>query len=418
MKISSTLLSGLIAAGSILHALAAESGPRLVDAAYLASLRSEAVRNHPAARSAALLAAAADRDVSGVRLWDDPFVGLSIMAASTAMRRDDGDIRLSYEQPLPKRGMFAANQSKAEALHRSGVENSRLTSLATGASVARDAIELALADETITLQETQLQWMATMTENARQAALNPDSNSSDALRLQSENTREKQILEAARRTRASLVQGLNLKLGRPIDSPWPALRLPATPLPVPIASSEIARIPTANPKVRALREMAAASASDTRVAEIDRQPQFAIGVDTDIYSGGDVRSASVGLKMSLPFFNRTSYDAKIQAAGLREKAAAQDVEAARLETATAVLTAVADAGNAAAQARAYAGEIENQSLLTTRTIEASWISSRSSLTDLLESRRSLLSVRAEQRRFIAMQQVALEELETLVPRRR
>ena len=414
MKLLSTILYGLLVAGNLLHA----EEIRLLDDSLLAALRTEASRHHPAAKSAALLAAAAERDLRSVRLWDDPMVGLALKAAETSMRRSDGDIRLSYEQPLPKPGLFQANLTKADALRRAGIENSVSSSLEVGAAAAKDAIELALTDESISLQSTQIQWLETMAENARQMAANPGSTSVDALRLESELAKENQVLAAARRTRSSLARTLNLRLGRPLESPWPALRLPMDPAPVPIASAEIARIPKLNPKVRSMREIAAAAAAEIRINHSDRNPQLSVGVDADLYSGGDFRSASVGLKMSLPYLNRTSYDAKIAASTLREKAAIADIESARLEVASAILTTVAEATNSAAQARAYSGEIYQRSLQATQAVESAWISSKSSLTDLLDANRLLFSIRLEQRRFIAMQQAALQELQLLVPNHR
>ena len=414
MKSIIPIFTGLLVAGSLLRA----QETRLLDETFLTALRAEACRKHPAADSANLRAAAAARDIRGVRLWDDPMAGLSLMAAETAKRRDDGDIRVSFEQPLPKPGLFAANLSKAEALHRAELENSRSSSLEIGAAAARDAIELALADESITLQTAQLKWLDSMAENARQMASNPDATSIDALRLESQLARETQILQAARRTRESVSRSLNLRLGRPLESPWPALRLSTDPAPVPVASAEIARIPHANPKVRSMKEMASAANAGTRIADRERLPQLSVGVDANLYSGGDFRSASVGLKMSLPVFNRGTYNAKTEASRLREKAAVKDIETTRLEVASAVLAAVTEAANANAQARAYSGEIYNRSLAATRAVEGSWISSKSSLTDLLESNRMLFSIRLEQRRFAAMQLAALEELNLLVPNRR
>ncbi|MEO6478033.1 MAG: TolC family protein [Luteolibacter sp.] len=407
------IFTGFFVAVNLLHA----QDPKLVDETFLSALRTEAARNHPAARSAELRSAAAASDVQGVRLWDDPTVGLSLSIARESMRADDGDIFLSYEQPIPKAGMFAANLSKAEAMRRAELESSRMSSLEVSAAAAKDAIELALADESISLQSAQLQWLGSMTENAREMALNPDATSVDALRLESELARENEILAAARRTRESLAQSLNLRLGRSLENSWPILTLNRDPAPVPIAASEIARIQRANPKVRSMREMAVAANGDTRIAEIEKKPQFSIAVDSALYSGGDARALNVGLKMSLPYFNRTSYDAKIQASQLREKAAVKDVETIRLEIASEVLAAVNEVANAAAQAHAYSGEIYQRADAATRSVEASWISSKSPLTDLLESNRMLFSIKLEQRRFVALQLAALENLNLLVPRK-
>ena len=414
MKSTLSVFTGLLVAGSLLHA----QETKLVDESFLSGLRSEAARQHPSAVSAKHKATAATQDTRSVRLWNDPMVGIGFMGASRMMRADDGDIMFGIEQALPKPGMFDAQRRKAEATGRAESQNSLTAALAAGAEGARSAIELALADESIRLQQAQLDWLTAMVENARQMAADPMGSSSDALRMDTELAKEKQMLDAARRSREGFAQKLNLTLGRPLDSHWPALKLPATPPPVPVAQAEIARIPHANPKVRAMKEMAGAANAETRMADRERLPEIAVGVDTQLYSGnGDIQSTTVGVKMSLPWFNDPTYQAKIDAAKSREHSANRDVEAMRREIAAMVLTSVTEAANAAAQARAYSGGIHDKAVTASKSIEAAWISSKAPLTDLLDSARTLFSIRLEQRRMIAMQLAALEELHTLVPDR-
>jgi outer membrane protein, heavy metal efflux system len=236
--------------------------------------------------------------------------------------------------------------------------------------------------------------------------------------METELAKEQQMLDAARRSREGYARMLNITLGRPLDSPWPVLKFPSEPPPLPLANAEVARIPHANPKVRAMTEMAAAANADTRIAHRERLPEVAVGVDTQLYSDtGDIRSTTVGVKLSLPWFNESSYKAKIDAAKSRELAAAIDVETMRREIAGMVTMAATQAANAAAQAPAFTGEIHEKALKATQTTEAAWINSKAPLTDLLDSSRTLYSIRLEQRRMIAMQLAALEQLHTLVPNR-
>ncbi len=414
MKSVIPVFIGLIVAGSFLHA----QETRLLNSDFLSGLRKEAARTHPSAVAAKNLAAATGHDIRSVRLWEDPMVNLGFTIAEKMMRMEDGDVLAGVEQMLPKPGMFEARRSKAEAMHRAATENSRTPALAAAAEAARNAIELALADESIRLQQAQVTWLTAIVENARQMAADPMGNSSDALRMETELAKDQQMLDAARRSREGFAQKLNLTLGRPLESPWPVLKLPATAPPVPLARTEIARIPHANPKVRAMLEMAGAANAETRMANRERLPEVSVGVDTSVYaSSAEVRSTMVGVKITLPWFNDSSYRADISAAQSRELSAAQDVETMRREVAAMVLGAVTEAANAAAQARAYSGEIHEKALQTTKIIEASWISFKAPLSDLLTSARTLFSVRLEQRRMIAMQLAAFEELETLVPNR-
>ena len=414
MKPLLSFLVGLALAGNSLDAQEAE----LLSSDFLARLRKEAARTHPSAVAGNYLATAATADSRSVRLWQDPMLGFGLMGASKMMRADEGDIMVGIEQAMPKPGLFEAQRRKAEAVARAELQNSRSASLAAGADGARSAIELALADESIRLLQTQIEWLTAMVENARQNAADPVGSSRDALRMEIELAKEKQLLDAARRGRDGYAQKLNLTLGRPLDSPWPTLKLPAIPPPVPLAQAEIARIPHVSPKVRAMKEMAGAANAETHMAKRERLPEIFVGVDTQLDSGtGDIRSSTVGLKMSLPWFNDPSYQAKIDATKSREIAVTQNVETMRLEIASRVLTAVTEAANAAAQARAYSGEIHEKAINSSKSIEAAWISSKVPLTDLLDSSRTLFSIRLEQRRMIAMQLAALEELQSLVPNR-
>jgi len=404
-------LAGLALAGGLLHA----AQPQPLNDEFLTRLRAEAAHSHPSVTAAKLRADAAAQDLRGLRLWDDPMVGLGVMAAPRQMRADLGDLRVGVEQALPKPGMYDAKRRKAEALQRAEVATTSAASLAAGALAASDAIELALADESIRLQQSQVGWLGAMAENARQRAADPMGAASDALRMETELAKETQMLEAARRYRQALSKKLNLILGRPLEDAWPQLLLPANPLPVPLAQAEIARLVRLNPKVRALNEMADAANHDTRIAERERLPGLALGIDANLYSGGDYRSTTVGLKMNLPWFNERSYQANIAAARSRQLAAGSDIETLRRELASDVLTSTTEAANAAAQARAYAGEIHDKAQQTTTSIEAAWLSSKAPLTDLLDASRALFAIRLEQRRFIAMQLAALEQLYALVP---
>lgn len=408
------ILTGLAVAGSLLHA----GETQLLNDAFLANVRNDAARAHPAAVSGKYKAKAAASDAKSVRLWNDPMVGIGFMGASKMMRSDDGDVILGIEQSLPKPGMFDAERRKMEAMTRAEQENAQGSADAVGAEAAKAAIELALADESITLQQAQVDWLAAMAENAKQMAADPMGSSTDALRMETELAKEKQTLDAARRTRDGYARKLNITLGRPLESPWPALQLPATPPPVPLAKAEIARIPHANPKVRSMKEMVSAANADTRIADRERLPEVSVGVDTQLYSGtGDIKSTTLGLKLSLPWFNDPSYQARIDAAKNRETAASRDVESMQREIAGMVSMAATEAANAAAEAQAYSGEIHEKAQLAVKTTEAAWISSKAPLTDLLDSARTLFAIRLEQRRMIAMQLAALEDLGTLVPHR-
>jgi len=410
MTLNISLLFGLLLAGSL-------SGNPL-DNTALDAIRSEATRNHPSAKAAANRTAAAAEEVRAVRLWDDPVAGVAFMAPrNPQMRRDEGDLMATVEIPLPKPGLYSANLLKAGALLRAENETSIAVRLESGIQATLLAIELALADETVRLSSGELEWLSEMEANAMEMSLDPLKTSIDPIRLTAEKIRLEQSVAASRRTREGLARQLNIVMGKSLDHSWPTLSLPVNPPPVPLAASEIARIPYANPRVRAMAQMQDAAAADVQITDRERLPSISAGIETRGYSGDGYRSTTLGLKMSLPWFNRENYQAKVDAAKFRTQAAAADTETLRREIASQVVVAATEAANAAAQATAYAGEIRKKTIEANESIQASWINSKAPLTDLLESRRLLFSVDLEQRRFIAMQLAAIEKLNFLVPSR-
>jgi len=403
-----------LAAAATLHA-ATTPEEISIDTPFLASIRAEAVRHHPDVAAKAARARAAAHGIRTVRLWEDPMVGLSLKFAREDMRRDEGDFAISIDQPLPRPKLTAAKRLQATEETLAKQEEIKVSANDLAAEAARSVIELALADEAISLRSAQLRWVSAMIENARQKTATPGSSSTDALRLETERLRDQQMLTADRRTRNSMAQQLNILLGRSPDRPWPTLRLPATPRPTPLASSEVARIDLANPEIRSLKHMAEAARAATTVAEREAKPSFAISFESNIYSGSGPRDAMIGLKMNLPWFNRSSYQAGISQATEEQRAAMKDIEAAHRSIQSRVVAATNEAANAAVQADAYSGEILTSATRAAETTESAWISSSATLLDVMESRRALTEIRLEQRRLVAAHLAALETLSSLVP---
>lgn len=414
MNFFHTLVTGCTVAGAITLSVQAKT----LDSATLDAIRAEAARAHPSALSARNMANAAQEEIRAVRLWDDPSVGIGFMASRfPSTRREDGDLQLALEVPFPKPGLYEANLRKAEALHRVETEKTRAAYIGSGSEAAMLAIELALADESVLLSSGELAWLSEMEINANQMAINPSSTGIDSIRLSAERLKLEQDLTSSKRTREGIARQLNVVMGKPIDHSRETFRLPASAPPVPAAAAEVARIPYANPQVRAMREMAGASEADIRIADRERLPSFSASLETSAYSRDGYRGTSLGLKMSVPWFNRENNQAKVDAAKFKTEAAIADVETARREIATQVIAAATEAANAAAQARAYGGEIRTKANEANESVQASWINSKAPLTDLLVTRRLLFSVDLEQRRQIAMQLAAVEKLNLLVPSR-
>ena len=139
---------------------------RVADAATLAAWQAEATRGHPTVAAALARVEAARAAVGGVRLWDDPMLGLGLTGARTSMRADDGDIRLMAEQQLPRRGLYQAQRGKALAEEQVAAAEAGMAGNMLELEVAKTALELALSDEVLVIEAEQLTWVERMSTNA------------------------------------------------------------------------------------------------------------------------------------------------------------------------------------------------------------------------------------------------------------
>ncbi|MBK7997437.1 MAG: TolC family protein [Verrucomicrobia bacterium] len=296
--------------------------PRLLDAVFLDTLRNEVRTNHPTVAAAQARVLAAEAGVSAVRLWEDPMANAGVMAADREMRRGDGDLIFGVEQALPRRKLYEARKARAGAERAIFEAETRTAALNLETLVAQSAIELALAEEMLAIETNQLAWLESMAANAREKLKDPMANASEPLRIESEVAQERQKIDTTQRQRIRLARQLNILLGRDAAEAWPNLRLPESATLTPALADELARLYQVNPMLQALLNTAEAAKSEIEVARRERSPIFSVGVESSVYSGGDFRQATVGAKMTLPWFNKSVYRANTDRA-IQQQAAAE-----------------------------------------------------------------------------------------------
>lgn len=388
---------------------------RVVDSAYLQSLRTEVRTNHPTAAAAQARLRAAEAGVRAVRLWEDSMAGASVMAAEREMRRDDGDLIFMAEQVLPRRGLYQARKAQATAERAVSQAETLSANLKLDLLVGQAVIELALADETFLIQSNQVAWLQSMAANAREKLKDPSATVAEPLKMEGELAQERQRLDALALRRTSLTRQLNTILGRPVEETWPPLLLPATPAPMDSLTAELSRLSLASPMLQALVGTTAAAQAQVEVAKQERKPIFSVGAETRVYSGGDFRETTVGAKVTLPWFNKSVYRANTERAERQQVAAQRDFEALERQMRTEFTLAYTDAENAARQADTLAKEVIPRTEKAAQAIESAWISAKGTLLEVLEARRALLNTRLEHRRSIAAQRAALETLRSIIP---
>ena len=400
---------------AVLAPTARAQTPRLLDAVYLDALRAEVRTNHPTVAAAQARVQAAESGVRAVRLWEDPMAGLGIMAAERDMRRDDGDIIVMAEQALPRRKLYEARKARATAERSIFEAETRSAALTLETLVAQAVIELALMDEMLAIQTNQLAWLESMAANAREKLKDPMGNVSEPLRIESEVAQERQKIDSTRRQRVRLMQQLNILLGRAADSSWPVLRLPESASLTPALAEELSRLFQVNPMLQAMLNTTNTAKSEIEIAKRERSPMFSVGFESSVYSGGDFRQATVGAKMTLPWFNNSVYRANTERARQQQVAAEREVEALGRKLRGEIVAAHTEAENSAHQAGTFSTEVIPRAQKAAESTQNAWISSKASLLEVLESQRGLLNARLEERRFVAAHRAALEALRSIVP---
>jgi outer membrane protein TolC len=403
-----------LALGSLVVSVNAQT-ERLVDTAYLDALRAEVRTNHPSVAAAQARVRAAEAGVRTLRLWEDPMAGFGVMAAERTMRRDDGDIVFMAEQTLPRRKLYEARKAEATTKRSILEAETRSAALALETLVGQAAIELALLDELLAIETQQLAWLDSMAANAREKLKNPAASAFEPLRLESEVAQERQKIDSIRRQRVRLTQQLNILLGRASDSAWPVLRLPESTGLTPALAEELNRLFQTNPTLQAMLNTASAAKSEIEVARRERSPIFSVGVESSVYSGGDFRQATVVAKMTLPLFNKSHYSASVERAQQQQIAAEKEIEALQRKLRSEAVAAHAEAENAARQAGTFFTAVIPPAQKAVELTQNAWISSKASLLEVLESQRTLLNARLEERRFVAAHRAALETLRSIIP---
>ena len=388
--------------------------PRLVDAAFLDAVRAEVRTNHPSVAAARARLQAAEAGIRAVRLWEDPTAGLALLGARIERRRDDGDIRVMAEQPLPRRRLYDARKEQATAEHSIMQAETRVAALNLETLVAQAALELALADEALVIQSNQIAWLESMAVNARERARDPQATAAAPLRLEAEVALERQRWDAASRRRLSLMRQLNTLLGRPLDEVWTPLVLP-TAAAMPSLPEALSRLPVSNPMLLALNGSTRAAQAGVEVSRQERQPVFSVNAESSVYSGGRFVETLVGAKMTIPWGHRSVYQANIDRSRQQQSAAEKEFAALERRLRSEAIAAHTDAENAARQAATFTDEVMPRLEASVQATEGAWISSKATLLEVLEARRTLLNARLEQRRFTAAQRAALETFRSIVP---
>lgn len=405
-----TFLRFHFAALILAAAAQADDSSTRVTPEHIKRLIGEAVASHPSVEAAEARTQAATAAISAVRLWEDPQLGLGATAARRSMRMDDGDIMVGLDQMLPRKGLFRAEKRRATAEQQVQQATRQQTEAELGLTVGQTVLELALADELIRLQSENLVWLKTIVGIAEERAKNPDASATESLRLESELALRTQSLASLKRQRVQYAATLNLLLSRANDSSFGTLALDKSPSRLTNAIALRQQLEQNNPQLAVMRHQAEGAQAEADASREKRKPVISVGVETNTYSGGDFRDAMFAVRVTLPWFNRSVYQADIERAENLRDATLGDLASQQRELYTQLITLITEAQNNQELFDSYSEEVLPKTEKAVETTQSAWVSSKATLLEVLDARRLLLDAQAEQKRALASRHVADQAL--------
>lgn len=375
------------------------------------SYAEEARTNNSGLWAARSRAEAARQNVLSIPLWRDPEIMMGGMAAEQMMREEDGDLMYGVEQMLPVFGKERA--ARATARKETEVEEAELDYRfqMLRRDIAEAMVKAALADEVLSISREDLAWLETLAAEVGQRYASGGATQVEILRVQNERSkRVEQIRNEENRREDAYVQ-VNRLLNRNVNSAWAGLALPAVAKTLPEPERLTALALKFDPRLAKFRKELESAEAMVRQARKEKRPDLAVAVEGRQYARtGEGRSASVFLKMTVPWFNAGKYNAAIRREEARRTEIEHEIEDMSHATAAEVHHILTMVDNSRREALLYSDEIIPRTELALRSAEAAWNSGREGFRDVIETRRMLVEARTMRVRAVAEQQSALYEL--------
>ena len=371
----------------------------------------EARSNNAALWAARSRVKAAEENAKSIPLWRDPEVMIGGMGAETMMRMEDGDIMYGAEQMLPVFGKEKAAQKAARAEIPVEEADFEYQFQTLRKNLAQGLFKAVLADELLVLGQQDFVWLETLTRAVEQRYGVGDASQMDVLRVQNERARRAEQIRTDENERESAYAAVNRLLNRNVIAGWARMELPEVAEPIRLTEEVLRMAEKFEPKLRMMREQRAQAEAMVELTRKERRPDLSAGVEARQYSRtGEGRSASVVLKMTVPWFNRDKYNSAVRRDEARVQEIDYRIEDMLYETRTEVHHLIAMIDNARREALLYRDEIIPRSEQALRSAEASWQASRDAFRDVLDARRMLIEARTMYFKAVSEQYSAISEL--------
>jgi outer membrane protein, heavy metal efflux system len=382
-----------------------------ITSAWLSDLSEEMRTNNPAIDASRWRAKAAQVNIESVRRWEDPMATIGAMGAREMMRAEDGDLIYGVEQKLPLFGKptVARQMAEADAAMQEARVDERYQLLRR--DLAKVVFRAGLAERSVKLGYDDVTWLDTLAQSVDARYRSGTASLSELLQAQNEHARRVNQVRTDESRVAHEQIGVNRLLNRPTSFQLPRLELPEIAPPVPFTPRLVELAWKFEPKLRVMQKELAAAETSVDAARRMRLPDVSVGAEGRNYSrDGDLRSAEVMLKFSVPWGNRSKYDADIKREKAKVTATEYDIEAEQHALTEEVhqLTFMID--NARREALLYRDEIVPRTRTALDAAHSAWSAGTGMLRDVIEARRMLTEAELMYARAVAEQYDAMSEL--------
>lgn len=353
----------------------------------------EARTNNHGLRSLSLGESAARANHDAIPSWLDPRISGTYIAQDSRhmSSRMFGDFAWGIRQPLPlwnepelRRGIAAAGVGVAGARTLQGVAALRQ-------DLHRELLAVAYWNQSLELLRENVRWLQTTITTAEERFRVRAGSHHGLMRLQNERgLQENELVTGTNRLRDAWVAA-NRWLGRPLDEPAPALRLPREFAP-PVFSSNLVQLAVRHSPV--LRQLRAGREQAERQIELTRirsRPEVGVGVATRQYSGDwAFREGQFMIELSIPWFNRRQYARELERDETRAEVITAEITDQEAGLGRAIHRVLTDLDEAHRGILIHRDEIQLRTQEALATAVAKWQLNQANVDEVLELRRKLL----------------------------
>ncbi len=386
----------------------------------------QARQHHPALRAAQERRIAAEAARAGVRSFADPTVKANVMVSSSRGPRDSEDGNLGYgvEQRLPLLGKERAARNLATAEAAGASVAAEIQFEAIRRDVIQALLQLARSEQDLALTTEDNEWHAVEARTSRARYESGTGASLDVLRFESEHAQRRTMLQRVEQELVARRAAANRVLGQPPETSLPRFQLPELVSPPAYSEALATRAIEHAPAIRLGESARRRAERQVEIARKSARPDITVGLDSAHYSGdGGWRQGLVSLSSTVPWFNRDRYRRDVDREQALVRAVSSELDDARLAVQTDLFRWATVAATAAAEAKNQQREVLPRAEAAFQAALNGWIGGGATLSELFETRRSVIESRiriatAVEEQWEAMNQMAFlcgEELSALFP---